>query len=57
MLAAAAIGQEVAGSGGPPTPEQAARIQALQGKVRASGNVIVPLLVFALAAMAAARYL
>jgi uncharacterized membrane protein len=57
MLAVAAIGQEVAGGGGPPTPEQAARIQALQGKVRASGNVIVPLLVFAVAAMAAARYL
>jgi uncharacterized membrane protein len=57
MLAVAAIGQEVAGGGGPPTPEQAARIQALQGKVRASGNLIVPLLVFAVAAMAAARYL
>lgn len=57
MLAAGAIGQEVAASGGPPTPEQSARIQALQGKVRSAGNVIVPLLVFAVAAMAAARYL
>lgn len=57
MLAAGRIGQEVAASGGPPTPEQAARIQSLQGKVRASGTAIVPLLVFAVAAMAAARYL
>jgi heme A synthase len=57
MLAVGTIGQEVAASGGPPTPEQAARIQALQGRVRAAGTVIVPLLVFATAAMAAAQYL
>ena len=57
MLAAAAIGREVAGSGGPPTPEQAAQIQALQDRVRATGQVIIPLLLFATAAMASAQYL
>jgi len=57
MLAAMAIGQEVAASGGPPTPEQAAKVQELQGRVRSAGNVIVPLLVFAVVAMASARYL
>jgi hypothetical protein len=57
MLAVGAIGQEVAAGGGPPTPEQAARIQALQGRVRSAGTVIIPLLLFATAAMAAAQYL
>jgi uncharacterized membrane protein len=57
MLAAMAIGQEAAAAGGPPTPEQAEKIQELQGRVRSAGNVIVPLLVFAVAAMASARYL
>lgn len=57
MLAAAAIGREVAASGGPPTPQQAAQIQGLQDRVRTTGKVIIPLLVFATAAMASARYL
>jgi hypothetical protein len=57
MVAAGAIGQEVAASGGPPTPEQASQIQALQGRVRAAGKAIVPLLLFATAAMASASYL
>jgi heme A synthase len=57
MLAAGAIGQEVAASGGPPTPEQSAKIQALQDRVRATGKVIIPLLVFATAAMASASHL
>jgi hypothetical protein len=57
MLAAAAVGRQVAASGGPPTPEQAAQIQVLQDRVRATGKVIVPLLLFATAAMAAASYL
>jgi putative copper export protein len=57
MLEAAGIAREVAASGEPPSPEQAARIQALQAKVRSTGTAIVPLLVFAAAAMAAARYL
>lgn len=57
MTAAAAIGREVATSGGPPTPEQAAKIEVLQDRVRTTGKVIIPLLVFATAAMASARYL
>jgi uncharacterized membrane protein len=57
MIAAAAIGREVAASGGPPSPEQAAQIQAHQDRVRTTGKVIIPLLVFATAAMASASYL
>jgi uncharacterized membrane protein len=57
MLAVAGIGREVAASGAPPSPEQAARIQALQARVRATGGVIVPLLVLAVMAMASAQYL
>jgi hypothetical protein len=56
MLRAGAIAQEAAASGGP-TPEQANEIQALQGKVRTSGAVIVPLLILAVALMASAQYL
>jgi hypothetical protein len=56
MLRAGAIAQQAAAAGGP-TPEQASEIQALQGKVRAAGTAIVPLLLFAVAAMASARYL
>lgn len=57
MIAAAAIGREVAASGGAPTPEQAAKIQILQDRVRTTGMAIIPLLLFATAAMASARYL
>jgi uncharacterized membrane protein len=57
MLAVAGIAREVAASGAPPAPDQAARIQALQARVRATGGVIVPLLVLAAVAMASARYL
>jgi hypothetical protein len=52
-----AIGKAVAASGGPPTPEQAAQLQALQQRSHAAGKVIVPLLILAVAAMASARYL
>ena len=52
-----ALGREIAAGGGPPTSEQAATQQALQARARATGRVIVPLLVVAVAAMAAARYL
>ncbi|HEX5936670.1 MAG TPA: hypothetical protein VFZ75_03105 [Actinomycetota bacterium] len=52
-----AVGREVAEGGGPPTPEQQARLQALQARARTTGRIIVPLLVVAVAAMAAARYL
>ncbi len=57
IMATLAIGREVAASGGPPTPEQAAQLQALQHRSHVAGRVIVPLLIVAVAAMAAARYL
>jgi uncharacterized membrane protein len=56
MVKAGAIAQ-AAGAAGGPTPEQAAEIQALQQRVRATGNVIIPLLVLAVVAMSSARYL
>lgn len=56
MVRAISIGQEAAAAGGP-TPEQQAQMQALQRRVRATGAVIVPLLIVAVAGMAAARYL
>jgi uncharacterized membrane protein len=56
MLKVGAIAQAAAAAGGP-TPEQGAEIQALQERVRATGSVIVPLLVLAVLAMASARYL
>ncbi len=52
-----AIGRAVASSGGPPTPEQAAQLQALQRRGIAAGKAIVPLLIIAVIGMAAARYL
>jgi hypothetical protein len=57
IMATLAIGAEVAASGGPPTPEQASRLQALQARGKAVGRIIVPLLVVAVSGMAAARYL
>jgi hypothetical protein len=52
-----ALGREVAEGGGTPTPEQSARMQALQARGKATGRALVPLLVIAVAAMASARYL
>ena len=57
ILATLAIGREVAARGGPPTPEQGAQLQALQKRGTAVGQVVLPLLVVAVAGMAAARYL
>ena len=57
IMATLAIGREVAASGSPPTPEQAAQLQALQHRSHTAGRVVVPLLIVAVAAMAAARYL
>jgi uncharacterized membrane protein len=57
MMRIAAIGQAAAAAGGGPTPEQGAEIQALQQRARATSNVIVPLLILAVVAMASARYL
>jgi uncharacterized membrane protein len=56
MKKAGAIAQAAAAAGGP-TPEQGAEIQALQQRVSAIGNIVTPLLVLAVIAMAAARYL
>ena len=57
IMATLAIGQAVAASGGPPTPEQAAELQALQRRGTTAGKVVVPLLIVAVIGMAAARYL
>jgi uncharacterized membrane protein len=57
LMANLAIGRAVAASGGPPTPEQTEQLQALQRRGVAVGKAIVPLLVVAVIAMAAARYL
>jgi uncharacterized membrane protein len=57
MHAIAEIGGQAAAIGAPPSSEQAARMQALQARVRATGGVILPLLVLAVIAMASARYL
>jgi hypothetical protein len=57
IMANLAIGKAVAASGGPPTPEQSVQLQALQHRAHAAGKAIVPLLIVAVVAMAAARYL
>jgi hypothetical protein len=57
IMATLAIGREVAASGGPPTPEQGAQLQALQKRGQAVGRIIVPLLVIAVGGMAGAQYL
>ncbi len=57
IMATLAIGREVAASGGAPTPEQAAQMQAIQRRSIAAGKAIVPLLIVAVIGMAAARYL
>lgn len=56
MMRVLAIGRAAAQAGGP-TPEQTAEVQALQAKARATGQVIVPLLIVAVAGMASARFL
>jgi hypothetical protein len=57
IMATLSIGAEVGASGGPPTPEQAAKLQELQTRGKAVGQIIVPLLVIAVSGMAAWRYL
>ena len=57
LMATLALGREVAASGGTPTPEQAAKLQALGKRGKDVGQIIVPLLIVAVAAMASARYL
>ena len=50
------IGGEVAASGGPPTAEQAARMDRLQAEIAKHGKIDIVLLFFAVTAMATARY-
>jgi uncharacterized membrane protein len=50
------IGGEVAASGGPPTPEQSARMDHLQSEITKHGRIDIVLLFVAVTAMATARY-
>lgn len=50
------LGDEVAASGGPPTPEQGARMAHLGAEIAKHGRIDIVLLFIAVAAMATARY-
>ena len=50
------LGNEVAASGGPPTPEQQARMDELSGSLERHGKIDLILLLLAVTAMATARY-
>ena len=50
------MGDAVAASGGPPTPEQQARIEHLGGEIEKHGKIDLVLLLLAVACMATARY-
>ena len=50
------IGDEVAASGGPPTPEQGARMAHLGAEIHKHSRIDIVLLFLAVAAMATARY-
>ncbi len=50
------LGDEVAGSGGPPSPEQAAVMQRLGAAIERSSKIDLALLFLAVACMATARY-
>jgi hypothetical protein len=52
-----AIVGEIRVAGGPPSPELAGRLHVTQERLRLIGMIDIVLLVFAVAAMAAARYL
>jgi uncharacterized membrane protein len=52
----AAIVGAAAKRGGPPTPEEAAQIEALQARLRTGTVIVVTLLFLAVTAMAVARY-
>jgi uncharacterized membrane protein len=53
----AKMGAAAAGSGAPPTPEQGAQMGKLAGTARLGGRLVAVLLLFAVAFMAAGRYL
>jgi uncharacterized membrane protein len=50
------LGDQVAASGGPPTPEQASRIEHLGKELEKHGKLDLVLLLLAVTAMATARY-
>ena len=50
------LGDEVAASGGPPTPEQGAEMARLGAEIQRHGKIDLALLFLAVAAMATARY-
>jgi uncharacterized membrane protein len=50
------LAAQIASGGGPPSPEQAAEVQALQLRARRLAMVVLGLLVVAVLAMATARY-
>ena len=52
-----AIGREVAGSGGPPSPSQAAALEAIQQRQKTMSTASLSLIAIAVVAMAVARYL
>lgn len=51
-----AIAAAVQARGGPPTPEEAAQLEALQGRLRTGTIIVATLLFAAVTAMAVARY-
>lgn len=50
------VGNEVAACGGPPSPEQQARIDELSSGIERHGRIDLMRLVLAVTAMATARY-
>jgi uncharacterized membrane protein len=52
----AALGQEIAAAGGPPSSERASEMQRLQARLLVIGRVSMVLLVIAVVTMATARY-
>lgn len=52
-----ALGRQIAESGGPPSPEAAAEMGAIQGRLKVFARLSLGLLVLAVLAMSSARYL
>jgi hypothetical protein len=52
----AALGSAAAARGGPPTPEEQAEMQRLQGRMSTASQVVMVLLILTTCAMAVARY-
>lgn len=53
----AELGKQIGSAGGPPSPEDAARLAALGARLQSLGTVTVTLLVIAVLAMSSARYI